>query len=236
MHGIWSFINNCVLRITINVILPQVLQPSIIFEIFNRIQLFFPPKIPLVSSTKTTTPIRFPHFLSNQMSTTIVLPGQTLAPTTTHTPGTGVHIHNGQLISSLVGQVVLGPTPTSAPTSKTSQQSLPTLSVHKPTISSDEEVNTTLLPEVGSEIIARVTRISARQATVGIFIVGGRVCGDEFQGVIRYELLFFFCSLFFFLVPFFSLSWWLFFKFFNKKGMLIIDFLQCTRCSSDGAG
>jgi len=125
------------------------------------------------------------------MSTAIVLPGQPLAPITTHTPGTGVHIHNGQLISSLVGQVViLASTPSSSSSKTQQQQALPILSVHKPTITSDEEVNTTLLPEVGSEIIARVTRISARQATVGIFVVGGKVCGDEFQGVIRCVMFF----------------------------------------------
>lgn len=42
-----------------------------------------------------------------------------------------------------------------------------------------------LLPQVGNTVLARVTRINPRQATVGVFVVGDTVCNDEFQGIIR---------------------------------------------------
>ncbi|KAK6350083.1 exosome 3'-_5 exonuclease subunit ski4 (Csl4) [Orbilia brochopaga] len=117
--------------------------------------------------------------------TTIVVPGQPLGPAHAYVPGDGVHVFNGQIVSSLVGQVA-----TSKPTStntNTATAATPTISVTKPTLSADEEASATLLPDVHAEVLCRVTRINARQATVAIFVVNGRVCGDEFQGVIRVQ-------------------------------------------------
>lgn len=107
----------------------------------------------------------------------IVIPGQPLGPAGSSIPGPGVHLFDNQLTSSLVGQV-----------HNDTSTNPPTISVIKPVLSEDEEQgNTTLLPEVNSEVICRVTRINARQATVGIFVVNGKLCGDEFQGVIRVQ-------------------------------------------------
>ncbi|KAF3930605.1 hypothetical protein ABW19_dt0205000 [Dactylella cylindrospora] len=117
--------------------------------------------------------------------TSIVIPGQPLGPSHAYIPGAGVHLFNNQIIASLVGQVVTTPSP--PPTSKYAPTPPPTISVVKPVLSTEEEGNSTLLPEVNSEVLCRVTRINARQATVAIFVVNGRVCGDEFQGVIRVQ-------------------------------------------------
>ncbi|KAK6503045.1 exosome 3'-_5 exonuclease subunit ski4 (Csl4) [Arthrobotrys musiformis] len=111
--------------------------------------------------------------------TSLVVPGQPLGPVNSYIPGSGVHIFNGQIIASLVGQVIT--TPSTSPTTP------PTISIQKPVLSTDEETNATLLPEVTSTVLCRITRINPRQATASIFIVNNHICGDEFQGVIRVQ-------------------------------------------------
>jgi exosome complex component CSL4 len=63
---------------------------------------------------------------------------------------------------------------------------LPTLSIQRSAQSlSNDTALTNVLPEVGAVVLARVTRINPRQATVAILVVGETVCSDEFQGLIR---------------------------------------------------
>lgn len=44
-----------------------------------------------------------------------------------------------------------------------------------------------ILPEVNSTVLCRVTRITTRQATVAILVVGETVLEGEWQGVIRVQ-------------------------------------------------
>jgi exosome complex component CSL4 len=44
-----------------------------------------------------------------------------------------------------------------------------------------------ILPEVESVVLARVTRLGQRFATVEILIIGDTVCRESFQGMIRRE-------------------------------------------------
>lgn len=44
-----------------------------------------------------------------------------------------------------------------------------------------------MLPEVDAAVLAKVTRLGARQATVEILIVGDNVCREGFQGLVRRE-------------------------------------------------
>ncbi|KAF3155743.1 exosome 3'-_5 exonuclease subunit ski4 (Csl4) [Orbilia oligospora] len=121
--------------------------------------------------------------------TSLVVPGQPLGPVNAYIPGPGVHVFNGQIIASLVGQVVTNPQTTTTTTTSTSTSTAvpPTISVQKPVLTTDEEANATLLPEVSSTVLCRITRINPRQATASIFIVNNHICGDEFQGVIRVQ-------------------------------------------------
>ncbi|KAF3194520.1 exosome 3'-_5 exonuclease subunit ski4 (Csl4) [Orbilia oligospora] len=121
--------------------------------------------------------------------TSLVVPGQPLGPVNAYIPGPGVHVFNGQIIASLVGQVVTNPQTTTTTTTSTSTSTAvpPTISVQKPVLTTDEETNATLLPEVSSTVLCRITRINPRQATASIFIVNNHICGDEFQGVIRVQ-------------------------------------------------
>ncbi|KAH8154190.1 uncharacterized protein LAJ45_01958 [Morchella importuna] len=115
----------------------------------------------------------------------IATPGQPLAPVASYTLGTGVHIFNDRICASVVGQPSL-----SAPTTKSESKQI--LSVLRPSQSGSsgkqgDVALTNLLPQVGNNVLARVTRINPRQATVGIFVVGDTVCNDEFQGIIRQQ-------------------------------------------------
>ncbi|EWC48167.1 hypothetical protein DRE_02271 [Drechslerella stenobrocha 248] len=122
------------------------------------------------------------------MTSALVVPGQPLGPAHAYVPGSGVHVFNGQIVSSLVGQVVTTASTSTSASASTLTSTPPTISVVKPSVAADEEGSSaTLLPDVNSEVLCRVTRINARQATVAVFVVNGRVCGDDFQGVIRVQ-------------------------------------------------
>lgn len=120
----------------------------------------------------------------------IAIPGQPLASAASYTPGTGVHIFNDQICASVVGQPQLS-TPASPPPparKEKDQEAKEILSVLRPTHGVDggnDVALANLLPQVGSTVLARVTRINPRQATVEIFVVGDTVSNDEFQGIIR---------------------------------------------------
>ena len=44
-----------------------------------------------------------------------------------------------------------------------------------------------MLPEVDAAVLAKVTRLGTRQATVEILVVGDNVCREGFQGLVRRE-------------------------------------------------
>lgn len=44
-----------------------------------------------------------------------------------------------------------------------------------------------MLPEVDAVVLAKVTRLGTRQATVEILVVGDNVCREGFQGLVRRE-------------------------------------------------
>lgn len=116
----------------------------------------------------------------------IAIPGQPLAPVASYTPGAGVHVFNDQICASVVGQPQLS---TPASRKEKDQDGKQILSVLRPvhTVGGKNEdvALTNLLPQVGNTVLARVTRINPRQATVEIFVVGDTVSNDEFQGIIR---------------------------------------------------
>jgi len=110
---------------------------------------------------------------------TLALPGQPLGPTSAYTPGPETHIHAPQLCSSLLGRVSTNPSSSTHPHQRKS-----TLSVQRPSPSS---ATSNVLPEVDSVVLGRVVRLTPRQATVEILVVGERVCREGFQGLIRRE-------------------------------------------------
>lgn len=104
----------------------------------------------------------------------LVLPGSDVASTSSGSPGHGVHIQSGQLISSLAGLL------TQSKSTKTNPKAAFSIS----------RVSGALLPEVGTIILGRITRTNSRQATILILAIGTNgehVCRDSFSGLIRQQ-------------------------------------------------
>lgn len=129
----------------------------------------------------------------------IALPGQLLGPSTHYAPGPGTHIHETQIYASIAGPVVsiAQPPLSGAKPSKTAAKLLPLLSVSRPSStdpytlgggsSSGSDGGSTILPEVDSVVLARITRLSPRFASLEILVIASTVCLTPFQGLIRRE-------------------------------------------------
>jgi exosome complex component CSL4 len=122
----------------------------------------------------------------------IALPGTLLGPATKYLPGPGTHIYDTQIYASVAGPVVSSVSQStntsSQPASKT--RPLPLLSISRVTTELPGILpgnGTTILPEVESIVLARITRLSARFANVEILVVSDTVCREPFQGMIRRE-------------------------------------------------
>ncbi|KAI1352167.1 hypothetical protein F5Y01DRAFT_100878 [Xylaria sp. FL0043] len=134
---------------------------------------------------------------------TVAIPGQLLGPSNKYSAGPGTHIHESNLYSSLLGTVsVTQPEKTAGPakrmhriaalntpsTSSSSTSNLPTISVSPARSSAaEQEDKREVLPEVGNIVLCRVTRITPREATVAILIVGDTVLSAQWQGVVRVQ-------------------------------------------------
>lgn len=122
------------------------------------------------------------------------MPGHVLGPVSKYAAGPGTHVHNGRVVSSLLGTVTVigipasqasGPAkrlnritnPSAAPRDR------PTLSVARHGPGRRRE----LLPDVGHVVLARVVRLMPKQAIVVIQQVGDTVLQTEWQGVIRVQ-------------------------------------------------
>lgn len=177
----------------------------------------------LQATPHTTTP--YPRSVSprdrasdKEMATSsVALPGQLLGPASKYRPGPGVHLHEANLYSSLLGAVSISqPGTSSSSSSSTStptairgppkrqnklsaalqQQQQPhhaTGGGELPTISVSRGAagggrrQREVLPQVGNAVLCRVTRITPRQAVVAILVCGETVLEAEWQGVIRVQ-------------------------------------------------
>lgn len=116
----------------------------------------------------------------------VAVPGKILGAATHYIPGPGTHLHNNQVVSSLLGRVSLSGAPGRAGPAKRltkitarGADELPTVSVIR------GERRREVLPDVGAAVLCRVTRLMTKQAIVSIQQVGGTVLETEWQGVIR---------------------------------------------------
>lgn len=132
------------------------------------------------------------------MSASIALPGQLLGPASAYRPGPGVHLHDAQLYSSLLGAVSIAH-PSSASQPKGPAKRLTKITAHHPSAAAAAAPAAELptisvlrharevLPQVGNVVLCRVTRITPRQAVVAILVCGKTVLEAEWQGVIRVQ-------------------------------------------------
>ena len=121
------------------------------------------------------------------------VPGRVLGPVSRYAPGNGTHVHEGSVVSSIMGHVSVvaaakAPGPAkrlnkiTAPTAAAaSRDSLPTISVAR------QGRRGEVLPDVGNVVLARVLRLMPKQAIVTIQQVGDTVLQTEWQGVIRVQ-------------------------------------------------
>ncbi|KAF2646421.1 hypothetical protein P280DRAFT_10555 [Massarina eburnea CBS 473.64] len=119
----------------------------------------------------------------------IALPGTLLGPAAKFLPGPGTHIHDSHIYASIAGPVVSSATPTPA---SSKPKPLPLLSISRNTSSTTTNLlssgaGATILPEVESIILARVTRLTPRYANIEILCVSDTVCREPFAGMIRRE-------------------------------------------------
>lgn len=88
----------------------------------------------------------------------IAIPGQVLGKLATHLPGAGTHIADNNIYASLAGNVAISPA--------ASKSTKPTISVLRTSTSTQ-----TILPQVGSIVLARVLRVQQRQLIASILSV-----------------------------------------------------------------
>ncbi|KAF2835374.1 hypothetical protein M501DRAFT_962344 [Patellaria atrata CBS 101060] len=124
---------------------------------------------------------------------TLAFPGQLLGPTTKYTPGPGTYVENSQIHASLFGPPSLSTPSTLASSSKlprlAPKNPLPTISISRPSAPTTgaADKGTSILPEVDSVVLARVSRLTRLAATVEILVVGDTVCSGSFQGQVRVQ-------------------------------------------------
>ncbi|GKU01385.1 exosomal core protein csl4 [Fusarium langsethiae] len=118
----------------------------------------------------------------------IALPGKVLGPVTKFAPGAGTHVYEGNVVSSLLGQVTVTPaTKGPGPQKRLNKITAPT-SEELATVSvSRHGRKREILPDVNNIVLARVLRLMPKQAIVVIQQVGDTVLQTEWQGVIRVQ-------------------------------------------------
>ena len=127
------------------------------------------------------------------------MPGQFLGPTSEYLPGPGTHIHDKKLYASILGPITTTIPPKPPGPQKRLTKIIPAAPTPRPTISVQRDiaaasskdagakVDAEVLPVVNSTVLCRVTRITPKQATVAILVVGETVLDGEWQGLIRMQ-------------------------------------------------
>jgi exosome complex component CSL4 len=119
----------------------------------------------------------------------IAVPGKVLGPASKYLAGPGTHVHNGNIVSSLLGKVSMavaatkGPGPAKRLNRITMQapEGLPIISVTR------HDKKQEVLPDVNNIVLCRVIRLMPKQAIVAIQQVDSTVLQTEWQGVIRVQ-------------------------------------------------
>ncbi|KAI3848872.1 hypothetical protein MKW92_019385 [Papaver armeniacum] len=102
----------------------------------------------------------------------MVTPGEVLGYSSTLIPGKGAYLHNKTIYASLTGRRVIIPPSSDSPDQK---RSIVEVTGHKAHGA---------VPEPGSIIIARVTKVMAKMTSADIMCVGTKSVKEKFSGVI----------------------------------------------------
>ncbi|KAJ5160206.1 uncharacterized protein N7482_007210 [Penicillium canariense] len=120
-----------------------------------------------------------PSGAGNTMSTSlppVAIPGQRLGSVSVYAAGPGTHVQQANIYASIAGPVVVDPAQPKTQTKSTLRVSriLPGISqdvVAAPLAPAKPKPRYNTLPAVDSIVLARVTRVQKRQATVSILVV-----------------------------------------------------------------
>lgn len=117
----------------------------------------------------------------------IACPGDFLGPLSKYAPGPGTHVYGDQVVSSLVGRVAV--TRAAVPSKRLNKITSGAANTGPATISVSRQGRRRreVLPDVSSEVLARVVRLMPKQAIVVIHQVGDTVLQTDWQGVIRVQ-------------------------------------------------
>ena len=129
----------------------------------------------------------------------IAVPGQFLGPASEFLPGPGTHLNNSKLYASILGPITTSVPPKPPGPQKRLTKITPVAPAPLPTITIERDISAAsakdggakgkaeIMPEVNSTVLCRVTRITPKQASVAILVVGETVLDGEWQGLIRVQ-------------------------------------------------
>ncbi|KAL2838822.1 exosome component EXOSC1/CSL4-domain-containing protein [Aspergillus pseudoustus] len=103
----------------------------------------------------------------------LAIPGQRLGPVATFAAGPGTHVHHSHVYASIAGPVFVDPVQPKSQAKSTitvSRTPRPT-ATPQPTAAPNCKPKYNTLPAVDAVVLARVTRVQKRQATVSILVV-----------------------------------------------------------------
>ncbi|KAJ5690077.1 hypothetical protein N7462_004469 [Penicillium macrosclerotiorum] len=111
----------------------------------------------------------------------VAIPGQRLGPVSAYLSGPGTHVQQSNIYASIAGPVIVDPAQSKTENKSTLRVSRVTAGVNQavsaPVVSSGttpaakQKTRYNTLPAVDSIVLARVTRVQKRQATVSILVV-----------------------------------------------------------------
>ncbi|KAI8927276.1 hypothetical protein BC831DRAFT_452930 [Entophlyctis helioformis] len=121
-----------------------------------------------------------------------VLPGQRLGAAGDYAAGNGTYVRDGHIYASVVGNRQVDKT---VPVAGAEATAAPAAGGAGPagapapafTLSVVRDKHATAVPEIGSIVIGKVTRVNARFAAVSIMVVSTTPCTETFQGIIRVQ-------------------------------------------------
>ncbi|KAL4920568.1 exosome component EXOSC1/CSL4-domain-containing protein [Aspergillus aurantiobrunneus] len=99
----------------------------------------------------------------------LAIPGQRLGPAATFLAGAGTHVYHSHIYASIAGSIFVDPAQPKSQAKSVVSVSRTTRTTASTTSKSNSKYNT--LPAVDSVVLARVTRVQKRQATVSILVV-----------------------------------------------------------------
>lgn len=112
---------------------------------------------------------------SSSVADGFVIPGERLAPAGSWKAGRGTYLFQGHIFASVVGlKQEVPPADASSP--------LQTIEVVQL-----RDGGQTIQPQIGDVVVAKVTKVTTRQAQCTIVVVNGRTLQEKFPAVIRQE-------------------------------------------------